>query len=74
VANYLYYTKDIWRHTLLWTLIIYAGVYLTAAAFAVCMQLGKGKKAWQYVWMIPLTFALVAGLEALMAGSFVGLM
>lgn len=73
VANYLYYTTDIWRYTLLWTLIIYAVVYLTTSAFAVLMQLGKGKKAWQYVWMIPLGFALIAGVEALMAGSFVGL-
>lgn len=53
---------------------MYAIVYLTVAAYAVAMQLGKGKKAWQYVWMFPLLFALVGGVEALMAGSFVGLM
>jgi len=74
VANYLYYTHDIWRHTLLWTLIIYAGFHMAVAAFAVLMQLGKGKKAWQYVWTIPLLYCLVAGIEALLAGSIVGLM
>lgn len=74
VANYLYYAQDIWRHTLLWTLIIYAVFHLVVAAFAVLMQLGKGKSAWQYVWIIPLTYALVAGVEALLAGSITGLM
>jgi len=73
VPNYLYYTHDIWRYTLLWTLIIFALVHLIVAAFAVSIQVGKGKQAWQYIWMIPLVYALVAGVEALLAGSIVGL-
>ncbi|TAQ90912.1 hypothetical protein B7494_g761 [Chlorociboria aeruginascens] len=73
VANYLYYTHDIWRYTLLWTLIIFAVFHLTVAGFAVLVQLGKGKSAWQYVWIIPLVYALIAGIEALLAGSIVGL-
>ncbi|KAG9232037.1 hypothetical protein BJ875DRAFT_98495 [Amylocarpus encephaloides] len=72
-ANYLYHTSDIWRHTLLWTLIIFAVFHAVVAAFAVAMQLGKGEKAWKYVWIIPLFYALTAGVEALMAGSIVGL-
>jgi len=47
---------------------------MAVAAFAVIMQLGKGKRAWQYVWTIPLLYAAVAGIEALLAGSVVGLM
>jgi hypothetical protein len=74
VANYLYYTSDIWRYTLLWTLIIFAVFHAAVAGFAVLMQLGKGKNAWQYVWIIPLVYALVAGIEALMAGSIIGVM
>ena len=74
VANYLYYSHDIWRYTLLWTLIVFAVFHLAVAGFAVLMQLGKGKKAWQYAWMIPQVYSLIAGIEALMAGSFVGLM
>jgi len=48
--------------------------HLAVAGYAVLMQLGKGKKAWQYAWAIPLIYSLLAGIEALMAGSFVGLM
>lgn len=73
VANYLYYSHDIWRYTLLWTLIVYAILHLLVAAFAVLRQFGKGKKAWQYVWIIPLVYIFVAGVEAVLAGSIVGL-
>lgn len=38
------------------------------------MQLGKGKHAFKWVWIIPIAYALIAGIEALLAGSFVGLM
>lgn len=74
VPNYLYYATDIWRFTLLWTLITYGVTHIAVAVYAIVMQLGKGKNAWQYVWVIPLAYALIAGIEALMAGSFVGLM
>ncbi len=47
---------------------------MVVAAFAVLMQLGKGKSAWQYVWIIPLLYSVVAGIEALLAGSIIGLM
>lgn len=74
VPNYLYYAHDIWRYTLLWTLIVYGITHIAVAAWAVAMQLGKGKNAWQYAWIIPLVYALIAGIEALLAGSLVGLM
>lgn len=74
VANYLYYSNDIWRYTLTWTLIMVLGTHLVVAAFAMLMQLGKGKRAWQYVWIIPIFYAVIAGIEALLAGSIVGLM
>jgi hypothetical protein len=74
VANYLYFTTDIWRFTFFWTLIIFAVFHAAVAGFAVLMQLGKGKKAWKYVWAIPITYAVLAGIEAMMAGSIVGAM
>lgn len=47
---------------------------MAVAIYAILMQLGKGKNAWQYVWIIPIVYAMIAGIEALLAGSFVGLM
>lgn len=47
---------------------------MAVAVYAVAMQLGKGKNAWQYAWIIPLVYAFIAGVEALLAGSLVGLM
>jgi len=73
VANYLYYSNDIWRFTLLWTLIIYAAFHSAVAVYAMVMQLGKGRSGLKYVWVIPLVYAAIAGIEALLAGSFVGL-
>ncbi|KAJ9425563.1 hypothetical protein QL093DRAFT_2247073 [Fusarium oxysporum] len=52
----LYYVLDVWRFTLLWTLIIYA-----------CFHMG------QYLWAVPVIYLVIAGLEAVMAGSIVGL-
>lgn len=48
--------------------------HMTVAGFAILMQLGKGKRAWRFVWIIPLVYAALAGIEAVLAGSFVGLM
>ncbi|KFX85919.1 hypothetical protein O988_09853 [Pseudogymnoascus sp. VKM F-3808] len=73
VASYLYYVKDIWRFTLLWTLIFYAAFHFATAALGVCMQLGKGRNAFKWVWSIPVAYAAIAGIEALLAGSIVGL-
>jgi hypothetical protein len=58
----------------MWTLMMFAAVHLVVAAFAMLVQLGKGKRAWKYVWIIPLFYAVIAGIEALLAGSIVGLM
>lgn len=86
-SRYLYHQSDIWRFTLYWTLITYAGVHLSASIWAVLMQLrsvlatktkplGEPYKIRQtLVWVgtIPLMYLLVAGIEAVFAGSVVGL-
>lgn len=68
-AFYLYYTQDIWRFTLYWTFIFYAATHLTVAACAVVMQC----RSWKTGWAIPVIYAVVGGLQALIAGSIVGL-
>ncbi|KAK3692790.1 hypothetical protein B0T22DRAFT_448170 [Podospora appendiculata] len=69
----LYTLHDIWRFTLLWTLIIYGSFHLAAVSIALLMQVGRRKSNWEFLWLVPLIYALVAGLEAILAGSVVGL-
>lgn len=68
-AYYLYYTQDIWRFTLYWTFIFYAATHFSVAACAVIMQC----RNWKTGWVIPVIYAVIGGLQALMAGSIVGL-
>jgi Putative transmembrane protein 170 len=86
-SRYLYYQSDIWRFTLYWTLITYAGVHLSASLWAVLMQLravvatktkplgepNKIRQTLAWVWIIPVVYLVVAGIEAVFAGSVVGL-
>ncbi|KAI0480243.1 hypothetical protein GGR56DRAFT_261347 [Xylariaceae sp. FL0804] len=69
----LYSVWESWRYTLLWTLILYALFHLSASAIALSVQVGKKRLLWTYMSAIPLVYAFVAGLEALIAGSIVGL-
>jgi hypothetical protein len=69
----LYYLGDIWRFTLIWTVTIYALFHLGAAAVTILMH-GKRKSSWKYLWLVPIAYFSVAGIEALVAGSVVGLM
>ncbi|KAL2872644.1 uncharacterized protein BJX67DRAFT_13993 [Aspergillus lucknowensis] len=69
-AYYLYHTHDIWRFTLYWTLIFYMTCYLGVAACALAMQ-GRN---WRICLAVPVVYAVTGGLEALLAGSLVGLL
>lgn len=68
-AYYLYYTTDIWSFTLYWTLLFYGVTHLTVAGCAILTH----RRNWSVIWLVPLLYIVVAGLQALMAGSIVGL-
>ena len=70
----LYTVRDIWRFVLFWTIILFGLFHLGAAGIALLMQTGKARSNWKYLWLVPLAYIFVAGVEALMAGSVVGLM
>jgi hypothetical protein len=84
---YLYYTTDIWRFTLYWTLLQYGAVHFFASVWAVLMQLRSAvtlrhkdyaastsvKQTLGWVWVVPVIYCVVGGIEALLAGSVVGL-
>lgn len=69
-AQYLYYVIDVWRFTLLWTLLIYGACHVAVSLYALVVQW----RCWRIMWTVPLIYVLWGGLEAVMAGSIVGLM
>ncbi|KAL4889228.1 hypothetical protein BDV59DRAFT_121591 [Aspergillus ambiguus] len=68
VAYYLYYTSDICRFTLYWTLIFYSATHAAVAAWAVAMQC----RTWRISLAIPVIYVIIGCLEALLAGSIIG--
>lgn len=68
--QYLYRVKDVWLFTLFWTLIVFEGCHLAASGYAFAVQ----SRNWKIMLGISLLYAILAGIEALMAGSVVGLL
>lgn len=56
------------RFTLLWTLICVVGTHLVAASYAMAVQY----RNWKVIWLVPIVYALIGGVEAAMAGSVTG--
>lgn len=67
-GSFLYTTFDAWRFTLFWTLIFYSVLHLVAGCYAVAIQLQN----WRVIWVAPVVFLVVGGIEAVVAGSIVG--
>lgn len=70
----LYELDDMWKFTLFWTLILFGLFHLGAVGVAILMHGGKRISSWKYLWVVPLVYFLIAGFEALIAGTLVGLM
>ena len=69
----LYYIRDVWRFTTTWTLIIYLFFHLAAVSIAMFTH-GWTKASWKYIWVVPVSYLVVAGVEAFIAGSLVGVL
>lgn len=67
----LYYISDVWKFTVLWTLITYASFHLGAVLVALFNH-GLKKSSWRFLWAVPITYLFIAGIEAIIAGSVVG--
>ncbi|CAN6666195.1 hypothetical protein TRVA0_037S01486 [Trichomonascus vanleenenianus] len=67
--SFLYYTYDIWRFTLFWTLIFMLSFHMCAAGLAVIMH----HKWLGGLWIITV-YAVISGIEAIISGTIVGLM
>lgn len=65
---YLYDAEEMFLFTLYWTLICIVAVHVVAAGYAVTMQYQN----WKLVWVVPIVYISIGGIEALIAGSVVG--
>lgn len=64
----LYYTYDIWRFTVIWTLIFFMGFHIIAALWA-----GLAKRNVRAALVIFAVYVVIGGIEAVVSGSIVGL-
>lgn len=55
---------------LIWTLIIYEAFHLAASLYALAIQW----RNWKHIWWVPVIYLVVGGIEAVLAGSIIGLM
>jgi hypothetical protein len=67
----LYYIRDVWRFTVIWTVIIYAVFHLAAVVIALFTH-GRRMSTWKYLWAVPIIYIITAGLQAVVTGSIVG--
>jgi len=67
-AQYLYYASDIWRFTVIWTLLFFGAVHLATSLTAVFVQW----RNWKVIWLVPVIYTVIAGIEAVLAGSMAG--
>ncbi|KAL6870042.1 hypothetical protein ACO1O0_001377 [Amphichorda felina] len=67
----LFYIADVWRFTVIWTLIAYALFHFAAVIIAFFAH-GWRTSSWKYFWAVPVVYLVIAGLEAVLAGSIVG--
>lgn len=69
----LYYIRDVWEFTVIWTFIVYTAFHLTAVFIAMCTH-GWRISSWKYLWAVPVVYIGIAAVEALMAGSITGVL
>lgn len=68
-SEFLYYSSDIWKFTLFWTLIVFAVFYLAAGVIAAVGQ----RKLFNGIFIILVYFVWGIG-QAFISGSIVGIL
>ncbi|KAK9462905.1 uncharacterized protein V1516DRAFT_662936 [Lipomyces oligophaga] len=63
---YLYYTSDIWRFTMYWTMIMFCAVHFVAGCWAVLMN-----RRWTTVIVVAISM-IIAFVESVVSGSIIG--
>lgn len=67
----LFHIQDVWYFTVVWTLIMYWVFHMGPVLIALFTH-GWNKSSWKYLWAVPIVYMVMAGLEALLAGTIVG--
>lgn len=67
-AYFLYHAYDVWRFTTIWHLVFFGAVHIATSGYAVVIQW----KSWKVIWIVPLVYVLMGGIEAVAAGGVVG--
>ncbi|CDS05291.1 hypothetical protein LRAMOSA07820 [Lichtheimia ramosa] len=72
VPHSLFYLNDIWRYTVLWSIIFALVVYLPAGMWAF-ITLAKTKTfRWYILMIVPFIFVLGGSLASFVTGSIIG--
>jgi hypothetical protein len=67
-TTYLYDAYSMWRFTFFWTLICVVGVHMAAAGYTCVIQY----RNWKVIWVVPIVYVIIGGIEAMIAGNVVG--
>ncbi|KAH7408576.1 hypothetical protein DE146DRAFT_675601 [Phaeosphaeria sp. MPI-PUGE-AT-0046c] len=67
-SYYLYDPSDIVRFTIYWTLLLVGGIHFIVGLWACIIQW----RNWKLIWIAPLIFVVIGGIEALISGAIVG--
>lgn len=67
-AYYLYHSTDVWRFSVIWTLLFFGATHIAASGYAVVVQ----RHSWKFIWIVPLIYIVLSGIQAFLAGSIGG--
>lgn len=69
----LYYFVDIWRFTMIWSLIFSTGVHLLVCLYIIISKINSKFKA-TYIIVIFIVYTIYGALQGFVAGSLMGLL
>ncbi|KAF1802649.1 hypothetical protein FB192DRAFT_1379136 [Mucor lusitanicus] len=72
IPHSLYYLQDIWRFTMIWSLLFSLAIYLPAGIWAFIMLAKSRTLKWYVLVMIPFIFVLGGSIASFVIGSIMG--
>ncbi|KAK4515115.1 uncharacterized protein ATC70_002725 [Mucor velutinosus] len=72
IPHSLYYLQDIWRFTVIWSLLFSLAIYLPAGIWAFIMLAKSRTLKWYVLVTIPFIFVLGGSIASFVIGSIMG--